>query len=124
MTKGIALLLLGLALTGAGPAGAGTVLPWSQVSDLEGSVTEAFSIAGCSDARRIAVYVIKHESDTYQLVVVSSDVRWAIIGPTGPQGETPIWYGTFGDGDRLVIERAIIGTPKTDVCPFLARQNV
>lgn len=124
MTKGIGLLLLGLALTGAGPAAAEQMLPWSTVTDLEGYVTQAYAVSGCSDAGPMVIYVIKHESDTYRLLVVSPDVPWVIIGPIGSQGEAPIWYGTFGDADRLVIERELVGTPNTDVCPFLVRRKV
>lgn len=122
MKKGIALLVFGLALTGAGTGEA--MLPWSTVSDLERHVTHVHSVAGCRDASPMAIYTIEHGSDTYHLVVVSSGVRWVIIGPTGSRGETPIWYGALGEGDRLVIERALVGTGKTDVCPFLVRQNV
>lgn len=122
MKKGIALLLLGLALTGTGMVEAETMLPWSTVSDLEGQITRAYPLAGCSDARPIAIYIVKHGSDTYHLIV-STDDRWVVIGPTDTQGETPIWYGPVGEGDRLVIERVLVGTPETDVCPFLMRRN-
>lgn len=121
MKKGIALLALWLALTGAGT---GETLPWSTVADLESHVTHVHSVAGCSDARPMAIYTIEDGSDTYHLVVVGSGVRWVIIGPAGAAGDTPIWYGTFGTGDRLVIERALVGTKKTDVCAFLVTQNV
>jgi hypothetical protein len=123
MKKGIVLLLLGLALTGPGPAEAETLLPWSKVADLEGDVTQAYPVAGCSDAPPMALYVIEHGADTYHLVV-GSDARWAIIGPAGPHGARPIWYGTIEDGERLVIERALVGTSRTDVCPFLVRSAV
>jgi len=120
MTKSIALLLVGLALTGAGTLEAATILPWSTVSDLEDHLAEAYRVAGCDDPRPIEVYVLKDRLDTY-LLVVTADVRWAIIGPSDSQGETPIWYGTVSEGDRLVIERSRVGTPETNVCPFLLR---
>ncbi len=99
------------------------MLPWSKVSDLEGDVTQAHSVAGCSDAGPMVLYIIEHGADTYHLVV-GSGVRWAIIGPADPQGARPIWYGTIEDGDRLVTERALVGTSRTDMCPFLVRWAV
>lgn len=123
MTKAI-LLVLGLALTVGGPSEADTVLPWSNLSDLESDVTGAYPVSGCSDARSMVFFAVKHGADIYHLVVVSSDVRWAMIGPAGPRGEAPIWYGSVGAGGRLVIERELVGTAKTDVCPFLTRLNV
>ena len=122
MKKGIALQVLRPALFGAGTGK--TMLPWSTVSDLKSHIIYAYSVAACSDARPMAIYTIEQGSDTYHLVVVMSGGRWVIVGPAGAAGERPIWYGTFGDGDRFVIERALVGRPGTDVCPFLVRQSV
>lgn len=123
MAKSIALLLLGLALTGAGTVEAETTLPWSAVSDLTGKITQAYAVPGCDDPRPMEVDVIQDRLDTYHLVV-NADLRWAIIGPTDPQGDTPIWYGTVKEGDRLVIERSFVATPETDVCLLLMRSDV
>ncbi len=122
MKRRTVLLLLGLALTGAGRVQAATRLPWSTVADLKNSVAAAYRAAACGDSRPIEVSVIEDGLDTYHFVV-NADARWAIIGPIGSQGETPVWYGTVREG-RLAIERAIVGTPETDVCPLLTRQEI
>jgi len=122
MKKCIALVVLGLALTGAGIGEAVPTLPWSTVSDLESHVTQAYALAGCADPRPMELYIVQDRLDTYRLVI-NADVRWAIIGPPDSRGATPIWYGTVSEDNLLVIERSLVGTPETDVCPLLMRQD-
>ncbi len=123
MKKSIALMVLGLALTGAAIGEAEPTLPWSTVSDLEGHVTQAYALAGCADPRPMELYIVQDRLDTYRLVI-NADVRWAIIGPPDSQGAIPIWYGTVSEDDRLVIERSLVATSETDVCPLLTRRDV
>ncbi len=96
------------------------MLPRATLSDLEPTVTQALILAGCGDARPMGVFVVMDGPDAYSLIV-TEDSRWALLGPLDSNGKTRIWYGTVVGEDRLVIERALVGTPHTDVCPFLVK---
>lgn len=118
----IALALFGLVLAGTAAADPAPAPPWATVADLEQSVTQVFEVAGCGDTRPIGLLVVVDGPDTYFLIV-SADARWAIMGPADAGQEPRIWYGTVLDGGRLLVERALVGTPATDVCPFLTRRS-
>ncbi len=117
----VAFAAAGLLLIGIGRAEAAVMLPWATLSDLEPNVTQALILRGCGDARPMSAFVVMDGSDEYYLVVnaVNADIRWVLIGPLDPDGQTHIWYGTVAGEERLVINGAIVGTSHTDVCPFL-----
>lgn len=113
----IALGVLALVVTSAATEAAG--LPWSTMSEIEDHITPTSVELGCGDARPMGLYVVVHGGDEYYLVV-NADARWAIIGPADAAGRNPIWYGGLAREDRLVVEHTLVGTPQTDICPFLA----
>lgn len=113
----IALGVLALVVTSAATEAAG--LPWSTMAEIENHVTRTSIELGCGDARPMGLSVVVHGGDEYYLVV-NADARWAIIGPADGAGQNPIWYGGLAREDRLVVERTLVGTPQTDICPFLA----
>ncbi len=111
-----------LLLAGTSTAEQAPALPWTTLSDLEHSVTQAFEVAACADTRPITLLVVVDGFDTYFLVV-NADARWAILQPAPTDRETRIWYGTVREEGRLLVGRTLIATSDTDVCPFLARQS-
>lgn len=96
-------------------------LPWTTVSELESHLVRASVVGGC-DPRPMGFYVATHGADTYY-VVVSADQRWVIVRPVDVDGRAWIWYGTITGTERLLVERALLGTSDTDVCPFLTRHS-
>lgn len=118
----IALALFGLLLAGTAAADPAPAPPWATLKDLEPSVTQVFEVAGCGDTRPIGLLVVTDGPDTYVLIV-NADARWAIMGPADTDRETRIWYGIVLDEGRLRVERALVGTQATDVCPFLRGPN-
>lgn len=123
MKRIVAFPLFGFLLLGIATAEvAATTLPWTTMSDLRDNAVGGFVLGGCGDARPMALYVVADGVDTYH-VLVNEDIRWAIIGPVDAGGKARIWYGTILREGRLVIERDLVGTPDTDVCPFLIRAS-
>ncbi|MBI2205112.1 MAG: hypothetical protein HYU41_14785 [Candidatus Rokubacteria bacterium] len=118
----IALALFGLVLAGTAAADPAPAPPWATLADLEQSVTQVFEVSGCADTRPIALLVVADGADTYFLIV-NTDARWAIMGPADTGEEPRIWYGTVLDEGRLLVERVLVGTLATDVCPFLTRSG-
>lgn len=122
MMKIAALGILSLLLITGTATASTSALPWSTVSELERHVTQAFSATGCGDARPLVLFVVVEGSEEYYLLV-NADARWAILGPVDAEGQALIWYGSFTSEDRIVIERSLVGTTQTNLCPFLARQS-
>lgn len=113
-------LLVVLAL-GAAPTPT-SALPWSTVSELEDHITQAFPTTGCGDPRPMGLFVISAGSDEYHLLV-NADARWAIVGPLDSDGRAVVWYGRFTPEHRIVIERSLVGTRDTNLCPLLVRRS-